>query len=161
MIVFVIFVVFLAFALLGLSILLSPHTPYSQKDSQFECGFSSFRDQNRTEFSISFFLFGILFLLFDLEILLVYPYTVSSYNNSYYGLFLVIVFLAILTVGFIYEFGRGALKINSKQTGYLESPIFPDSSTLANSSTKRFYGRSKPKNLYTWPLQRRSYSTAC
>ncbi|KAF8241186.1 hypothetical protein K440DRAFT_509626, partial [Wilcoxina mikolae CBS 423.85] len=51
-----------------------------------------------------------------LEILLVYPYTVSSYNNSSYGLFFVIIFLLILTAGFIFEFGRGALKINSKQT---------------------------------------------
>ena len=75
-------------------------------------------------------------MLFDLEILLVYPYTVSSYNNSYYGLFFVIVFLLILTVGFVFEFGKGALTINSRQTGYL------------NSSNIRF-GKSEDKlNLY-------------
>ena len=94
-----------------------------------------------------------MFLLFDLEILLVYPYSVSSYNNSSYGLTVVIIFILLLTVGFVYEIGKGALKIKSKQTGYLESSTFP------SSPTKRFYGRSKPKNLYTWPLQRRSYST--
>lgn len=118
---FFIFIPLLAFILLGLSVLLGPHSPYSQKDAAFECGFSSFRGQNRTEFSISFFIFGLLFLLFDLEILLVYPYTVSSYNNSSYGLFFVIIFLLILTAGFVFEFGRGALKIKSRQTGYLES----------------------------------------
>jgi len=51
---------------------------------------------------------------------LVYPYTVSSYNNSSYGTWFVIIFLLLLTAGFIFEFGKGALKINSKQTGYLE-----------------------------------------
>jgi NADH-ubiquinone oxidoreductase chain 3 len=61
----------------------------------------------------------LLFLLFDLEILLVYPYTVSSYNNSSYGLFFVIIFLLLLTAGFVFEFGKGALKIKSRQTGYL------------------------------------------
>jgi hypothetical protein len=59
----------------------------------------------------------------------------------------------------VFEFGRGALQINSKQTGYLASSILPNSSALANYSTKRFYGRSKPKNLYTRSLRRRSYST--
>lgn len=109
----------MAFILLALSVLLAPHSPYSAKDSSFECGFSSFRGQNRTEFSISFFIFGLLFLLFDLEILLVYPYTVSSYNNGAYGTLFVLVFLLLLTAGFVFEMGKGALKINSRQTGYL------------------------------------------
>ena len=59
---------------------------YQEKDSVFECGFHSFLGQNRTQFNISFFIFGLLFLLFDLEILLVYPYSVSSYTNDVYGL---------------------------------------------------------------------------
>jgi NADH-ubiquinone oxidoreductase chain 3 len=84
MIMFIVFVVVIAFVLLGLSILLSPHAPYTQKDAAFECGFDSFRGQNRSEFSVSFFLFALLFLLFDLEILLIFPYAVSSYNNFYY-----------------------------------------------------------------------------
>lgn len=108
---FLIFIPFLAFVLLALSVILSPQKPYSQKSSPFECGFSSFRGQNRTEFNISFFVFGLLFLLFDLEILLIYPYSVSAYNNSSYGLVFVVAFLLILTAGFVFEFGRGALKI--------------------------------------------------
>lgn len=118
---FFVFIPLLAFVLLGLSLLLGPHSPYAQKDQSFECGFSSFRGQNRTEFSISFFIFGLVFLLLDLEILLVYPYAVSSYNNSSYGFFFVIIFLLILTAGFAFELGQGALKIHSRQTGYLTS----------------------------------------
>jgi len=102
-----------------------------------------------------------LFLLFDIEILLIFPYAVSSYNNSYYGLVFAILFLLILSAGFVFEIGRGALQINSRQTGYLESSNFSDPYTFVNSSTKRLNGRSKPNNLYHSPLQRRSYSTAC
>jgi NADH-ubiquinone oxidoreductase chain 3 len=121
MIFFILFVGFLSVALLALNLLLAPSIPYAQKAGPFECGFSSFLGQNRSEFNISFFVFGLLFLLFDLEILLVYPYAVSSYNNSAFGLFFLIIFLLILTAGFVFEFARGALEIKSKQTGYLES----------------------------------------
>lgn len=152
MIMFIVFIVVIAFALLGLSILLSPHAPYSEKNSQFECGFSSFRSQNRTEFNISFFLFGLLFMLFDLEILLIFPYAVSSYNNSSYGLFFLVIFLLIVTAGFVYEFGRGALTIKSRQTGYLGN------STCESFSSNLKVNESKnPFNLYT--QQRRAYST--
>jgi len=119
---YIFFIAFLAFALLALNMLLAPHSPYKEKNGPYECGFDSFRGQNRSEFSISFFIFGLLFLLFDLEILLIFPYTVSSYNNGSYGLFFAIIFLLILTVGFIFEIGRGALQINSRQTGYLNQP---------------------------------------
>lgn len=88
------------------------------------CGFHSFRGQNRKEFNISFFIFGLLFLLFDLEILLVYPYVVSSYNNSFFGLTFLIVFLLLLTAGFVFEYGKGALTIESKQTTYIADDTF-------------------------------------
>jgi NADH-ubiquinone oxidoreductase chain 3 len=113
---FIIFIPILAILLLFINLLLAPHNPYQEKDSAFECGFHSFRDQNRTEFSVSFFIFGLLFLLFDLEILLVYPYSVSSYNNDIYGLIIMIVFFILLTLGFIFELGKNALSIESKQT---------------------------------------------
>ena len=87
-----------------------------EKNSAFECGFSSFLGQNRTQFSISFFLFALLFLLFDLEILLVYPYLVSAYTNEIYGLTILLMFLSALTLGFVFELGKKALAIDSKQT---------------------------------------------
>ena len=115
------FIPFLAFVLLGVNVLLSPKKPNVEKSAQFECGFSSFRGQNRQEFSISFFIFGLLFLIFDLEILLIFPFVVSSYHNSSYGLFFVCVFILILTAGFVFEFAKNALEIKSRQTGYLMS----------------------------------------
>jgi NADH-ubiquinone oxidoreductase chain 3 len=113
---FIIFVPILALLLLSINLLLAPHNPYQEKDSVFECGFHSFLGQNRTQFSISFFIFGLLFLLFDLEILLVYPYSVSSYTNDVYGLVVMMVFFVLLTLGFVFELGKNALTIDSRQT---------------------------------------------
>jgi NADH-ubiquinone oxidoreductase chain 3 len=112
---FILFIPFLAFILLIINLLLAPHNPYQEKDSAFECGFHSFLGQNRTQFSISFFIFALLFLLFDLEILLVYPYTVSAYVNNIYGLIIMLLFFIILTLGFVFELGKNALKIDSRQ----------------------------------------------
>ena len=105
----------IAVLLLGINLLLSPHNAYQEKDSAFECGFHSFLGQNRTQFSISFFIFGLLFLLFDLEIVLIYPYVVSAYTNGIYGLAIMLAFFLILTLGFSFELGKNALKIESKQ----------------------------------------------
>jgi len=112
---FFILIPLLAFILLALNLIFAPHNPYHEKSSPFECGFYSFLNQNRTQFHISFFIYGILFLLFDLEILLIYPYLVSAYINSIYGLIIVIILLIILTIGFVFELGKGALKISSRQ----------------------------------------------
>jgi NADH-ubiquinone oxidoreductase chain 3 len=115
---FIIFIPILAILLLAINLLLAPHNPYQEKDSAFECGFHSFLGQNRTQFSVSFFIFGLLFLLFDLEILLVYPYSVSSYTNDIYGLVVMMVFFVLLTLGFIFELGKNALTIESRQTSF-------------------------------------------
>ena len=113
---FFLFIPILATILLLLSIILSPHNPYQEKNSAFECGFHSFLGQNRSEFSISFFIFALLFLLFDLEILLVYPYVVSAYNNGLFGLIIMLLFFLVLTLGFAFELGKNALSIDSRQT---------------------------------------------
>src|SRR3981081_3801686 len=112
---FFIFIPFLAIILLILNLIFAPHNPYQEKLSPFECGFHSFLFQNRTQFNISFFVFALLFLLFDLEILLVFPYVVSAYINSFYGLALMLIFFLILTLGFAFELGKNALKIDSRQ----------------------------------------------
>ena len=112
---FIIFIPILAVLLLFINLLLAPHNPYQEKDSAFECGFHSFLGQNRTQFSISFFIFALLFLLFDLEILLVYPYVVSAYTNGIYGLTIMLIFFLALTLGFAFELGKNALKIDSRQ----------------------------------------------
>src|SRR5213592_4935499 len=112
---FILFVPILAIILLSVNLILAPHNPYQEKDSVFECGFHSFLGQNRTQFSISFFIFALLFLLFDLEILLVYPYVVSAYANGIFGLIIMLVFFLVLTLGFAFELGKNALKIESRQ----------------------------------------------
>ena len=80
-----------------------------------ECGFHSFLGQNRSQFSISFFIFALLFLLFDLEILLIYPYALSSQWNDLFGLLTMLLFFVLLTIGFIFELGKKALIIYSRQ----------------------------------------------
>ena len=112
---FFIFIPFLAIIFITVNFIFAPHNPYQEKLSSFECGFHSFLFQNRTQFNISFFVFGLLFLIFDLEILLVYPYVVSAYVNGIYGLIIMIIFFLALTLGFAFEIGKGALKIISKQ----------------------------------------------
>jgi NADH-ubiquinone oxidoreductase chain 3 len=116
---FFLFIPILAIILLSINLILAPHNPYEEKDSVFECGFHSFLGQNRSEFSISFFIFALLFLLFDLEILLVYPYVVSSYVNGIFGLIIMLIFFVILTLGFAFELGKNALTIESRQVNYL------------------------------------------
>ena len=113
---FIIFIPILAILLLFINLILAPHNPYQEKNNVFECGYHSFLGQNRTQFSISFFIFGLMFLLFDLEIVLVYPYSVSGYHNDIYGLSIMLVFFIGLTLGFIFELGKNALTIDSKQT---------------------------------------------
>ena len=113
--IFFIFVPFLAFALILINFIFAPHNPYREKNSVFECGYHSFLGQNRTQFNISFFVFALLFLLFDLEIVLIYPYTVSAYNNGAYGLFIMLMFFIALTIGLGFELGKKALNIDSRQ----------------------------------------------
>jgi NADH-ubiquinone oxidoreductase chain 3 len=112
--IFIVFMITLVFLLINF--LLAPHNPYKEKYSIFECGFHSFFGQNRIQFTITFFIFALLFLILDLEILLLTPFSVSQYINNIYGLFILIIFAIIIGIGFIYEIGKGALKIYSKQS---------------------------------------------
>ena len=133
----------LAVVLLSVNFILAPYNPNAEKRTAFECGFHSFLGQNRSQFNVSFFLFALLFLLFDLEILLIYPYALSSNWNVLYGLTTMLVFFVLLSIGFIFELGKKALTINSKQTGITQStpsgithstPLYgPDSKTFENT----------------------------
>jgi|SRR5690554_4838974 len=114
-----IFITVLALVFLLVNFLFAPHNPYQEKYSIFECGFHSFLGQNRTQFGVKFFIFGLVYLLLDLEIVMIYPFAVSEYENGIYGLIVVLIFIVIITVGFIFELGKNALKIESKQTKIL------------------------------------------
>ena len=113
---FLILVLIVAVLFLVLNFALAPHNPYQEKYSIFECGFHSFLGQNRTQFGIKFFIFGLVYLLLDLEIISIYPYGVSEYDNGIYGLAVVLIFTIIITIGFVFELSKNALKIESRQT---------------------------------------------
>src|ERR1022692_2192403 len=113
---FILLVTIIAMLFLIVNFLLAPHNPYQEKYSIFECGFHSFLGQNRTQFGVKFFLFALVYLLLDLEILLTFPFAVSEYVNNIYGLTITLGFIGIITIGFIFELGKSALKIESKQT---------------------------------------------
>src|SRR5436190_6504151 len=136
---FFIFIPLLAIILLAVNLIFSPHNPYQEKDSAFECGFHSFLGQNRTQFSISFFIFALLFLLFDLEILLIYPYVVSAYTNSIYGLIIMLVFFLALTLGFAFELGKNALKIDSRQILILTSKQTNSTTCISGVNIYNFF----------------------
>lgn len=101
---------------LALNFIFAPHNPYQEKYSIFECGFHSFLGQNRAQFGIKFFIFALVYLLLDLEILIIYPFGLSGYENGVYGLIIVLIFIGIITAGFVFELGKNALKIDSRQS---------------------------------------------
>ena len=116
---FFLIVVIIALLFLIINFIFAPHNPYQEKYSIFECGFHSFLGQNRSQFTIKFFIYALVFLLLDLEILLIFPFAVSGYVNDVYGLIITIGFILIITLGFVYELGKNALKIESRQNfGY-------------------------------------------
>jgi NADH-ubiquinone oxidoreductase chain 3 len=112
---FIFFVIVIALLFLIINFIFAPHNPYQEKYSIFECGFHSFLGQNRMQFGVKFFIFALVYLLLDLEILLIFPFALSEYNNNLYGLIFSLIFISIITLGFIFELGKSALKIDSKQ----------------------------------------------
>ena len=108
-----IFISILALVLLVLIILLSPHKPDESKVSAYECGFISIFGQTRSNFQIHFFLVALLFLVFDLEIILIMPVGVTLYDIGNFGFSIFVIFFIILTIGFVLEIGSGAIKFTS------------------------------------------------
>ena len=157
LIIFLIFVPLLAFVLLAVNLVFAPHNPYQEKSSAFECGFHSFLGQNRTQFNISFFIFALLFLLFDLEIILVYPYIVSGYLNGIYGLVTMLIFLLVLTLGFVYELGKNALKLENRQTYSLKQNITEVVSLSSYNPPKPHLSLGLPLNSDLNPLNLKKY----
>ena len=107
-------IIFLAIALLFslgfvlLNFAFSPKNPDPEKLSAYECGFEPFND-SRMEFDIRFYLVAILFIIFDLEIAFLFPWAITLGNIGLFGFFSMMLFLFILTIGFIYEWKKGAL----------------------------------------------------
>ena len=111
-----IFIPLLAFILLGVNVLLSPHRPDEQKVSAYECGFQPVYGQTRTSFQIHFMVVALLFLIFDLEILLLFPIALTLYQVSTFGFSIAIIFFIVLTIGFVLEIGSGAIDLSNIDT---------------------------------------------
>jgi NADH-ubiquinone oxidoreductase chain 3 len=103
----------LALILLALNVLLAVHKPDEAKVSAYECGFQPIVGQTRSTFQIHFFLVALLFLIFDLEILLIFPIAVTLYQVSTFGLSIALIFCIVLTIGFVLEIGSGAIRLVS------------------------------------------------
>jgi NADH-quinone oxidoreductase subunit A len=91
------------------SALLAPSKPDPEKNSAYECGFNAF-DDARMKFDVRFYLVAILFIIFDLEVAFLFPWAVSLGEIGVLGFWSMVAFLGVLTVGFIYEWRRGALE---------------------------------------------------
>ena len=107
-ILFLIIALILSFGFIIINFLFSPKKPDPEKLSAYECGFEPFND-SRMEFDIRFYLVAILFIIFDLEIAFLFPWAVSLGKIGFLGFISMMIFLVILTVGFIYEWKKGAL----------------------------------------------------
>jgi NADH-quinone oxidoreductase subunit A len=106
--IFLLIALILSFGFIVLNFLFSPNNPDPEKLSAYECGFEPFSD-SRMEFDVRFYLVAILFIIFDLEIAFLFPWAVSLGHIGALGFWSMMIFLFVLTVGFIYEWKKGAL----------------------------------------------------
>ncbi|MFT8242760.1 NADH-quinone oxidoreductase subunit A [Roseomonas sp. BN140053] len=98
----------ISIAMVGGSVLAAKQKPNPEKLSAYECGFEPF-DDTRRRFDVRFYLVAILFIIFDLEVAFLFPWAVSLGSIGWVGFFSMMGFLGVLTVGFIYEWRKGAL----------------------------------------------------
>ena len=108
-IIFLFIAIVLSAGFVFINFIFSPKNPDPEKLSTYECGFEAFSD-SRIEFDIRFYLVAILFIIFDLEIAFLFPWAISLGNIGLLGFFSMMIFLSILTIGFIYEWKKGALE---------------------------------------------------
>lgn len=108
-----IFVPILSVIILLVNLFLATYNPDEAKLSSYECGYDSIQGQTRSTFHIHFFIVALLFLVFDLEIILLFPISLSLYYVSSYGFSIALLFFMILTVGFLFEIGMGAIKLSN------------------------------------------------
>ena len=98
----------IAMAMVMGSMLAARQKPYAEKLSAYECGFEAFDDARR-KFDVRYYLVAILFIIFDLEVAFLFPWAVALKGIGAFGFWSMVAFLAVLTVGFIYEWKKGAL----------------------------------------------------
>ncbi len=99
----------LSMAIIIASLIMARQRPYDEKNSAYECGFEAFENA-RIKFDVRFYLIAILFIIFDLEVAFLFPWAVALRDIGVFGFWSMFVFLLILTVGFAYEWKKGALE---------------------------------------------------
>ena len=99
----------LALVIVTASYIVARQNPDTEKESPYECGFAPFNDARR-QFDVRFYLVAILFIIFDLEVAFLFPWAISLGSIGLLGFWSMMVFLGILTIGFIYEWKKGALE---------------------------------------------------
>ncbi len=99
----------LSVVLMVVPLIVAPSKPDPEKLSAYECGFPAF-DDSRMKFDVRFYLVSILFIIFDLEVAFLFPWAISLGSIGMFGFWSMVVFLGVLTVGFIYEWKKGALE---------------------------------------------------
>ncbi len=107
-IIFLFISLFISIGFILVNFLAAPSNPDPEKLSAYECGFDAF-DDSRMEFDVRFYLVAILFIIFDLEIAFLFPWAITLGKTGLFGFWSMMIFLAVLTIGFIYEWKKGAL----------------------------------------------------
>ncbi|PXZ00799.1 NADH-quinone oxidoreductase subunit A [Commensalibacter melissae] len=99
----------IAVAMLGAALFCAKQKPYAEKITPYECGFPAFENA-RHMFDVRYYLVGILFTIFDLEMVFLFPWALTLSKTGMFGFFSMVVFLLVLTIGFTYEWCKGALE---------------------------------------------------
>ena len=99
----------LSLVLIAVPFIIAPSNPDAEKLSAYECGFNAFGDA-RMKFDVRFYLVSLLFIIFDLEVAFLFPWAITLTKIGAFGFWSMMVFLGVLTVGFIYEWNKGALE---------------------------------------------------
>ena len=102
---------FISLVLFIIPFAIAPYAPDAEKNAAYECGFEAF-DDARMKFDVKFYLVAILFIIFDLEVAFLFPWAVAFADIGTVGFWSMMLFLSVLTVGFIYEWRKGALEWN-------------------------------------------------
>ena len=108
-IIFLFIALLISIGFIIINLISSPSNPDPEKLSAYECGFDAF-DDSRMEFDVRFYLVAILFIIFDLEIAFLFPWAITLGKIGVFGFWSMMLFLGVLTIGFIYEWKKGALE---------------------------------------------------
>ncbi len=108
-IIFLLMALLISIGFILINFISSPSNPDPEKLSAYECGFDAF-DDSRMEFDVRFYLVAILFIIFDLEIAFLFPWAITLGKTGVFGFWSMMIFLGVLTIGFIYEWKKGALE---------------------------------------------------